>query len=116
MEVAAREERGRPPPQWYLDEPPLLSGDRFYLDAFHTLGTCRQIGYALGPIPWTAIRQYAVNAGLDAEMAQVFEAVIFEMDLAHAEWCERQSQTRRSMATQAPGPGGPDAEKVLGAT
>lgn len=32
--------------------------------AFHELSTCRQIGMALGPIPWTAIDRYAERHGI----------------------------------------------------
>lgn len=38
---------------------PEISGLRFYVDAFYELSSCRSIGMALGPIPFTAILEYS---------------------------------------------------------
>ena len=40
------------------DTEPDISGFSFYFDAFDELSTTRQIGMAIGPIPFTAIVEY----------------------------------------------------------
>ena len=42
-----------------------MLGLELYYDAFWELSTCRATGLALGPIPWSAIKDYAVTFGLD---------------------------------------------------
>jgi len=40
------------------DLEPEIAGFQFYFDAFQELSTSRQVGMALGPIPFTAIAEY----------------------------------------------------------
>ncbi len=37
----------------------------FFLVACTHLLTCRQVGMAMGPVPWTAVYQYCVAVGYD---------------------------------------------------
>jgi len=46
------------PPQFY-DQPEIMPGSQFYWDAFGDLGSDRQFGMGIGPIPYSAIRRYA---------------------------------------------------------
>jgi len=46
------------------------------------LTTCRQIGMSAGPIPWTAVQQYAETDRLDDEETRMLHAVIRHMDNA----------------------------------
>ena len=57
--------------------PPYLGADAFYITCFHDLGSCRQIGMSLGPIPITSIFEYADRYDLSDE----FIAVIRSMDI-----------------------------------
>lgn len=103
--IPAAIERGAQLPKWYLDEPPKLPGDDFYLRAFHLLGTCRvAFGERLGPIPWLAVRAYAVQEQLDRQTTRLFEDVIAAMDLAHMEWCEARGSAMRKMRESRIGP------------
>ena len=62
--------------------------------AFDELGTTRQIGMGLGPIPWHRILQYAGHAGLDGDMTRVFKAVMRAMDGVYLDWqAERAKRT-----------------------
>ena len=88
----AAERKGRSLPQWYLEEPELLPGDVFYLEAFRSLGTERQIGVAQGPIPDSKIIDYGQRAGLDRDVIDgLLVPVIREMDTEYLEWSNEQS-------------------------
>lgn len=84
--MQAAQAKGRDLPTWYTEEPCLLPGDEFYMKAFWDLGTGRAIGFAIGPIPWRDIVEYADRHKLDEDVAGAFVYVIREMDakyLAH---------------------------------
>lgn len=50
---------------------------------------------ALGPIPHSAIRDYAVEAGLDSDMMVLFDVVIRSMDSAYVDWVNKQQAEAR---------------------
>lgn len=64
----------------------MLSGDEFYLSAFHDLSTCRQLGFSIGPIPWKDIILYAQFAELDSDVLSIFVPVIRAMDNEYLKW------------------------------
>lgn len=53
--------------------------------AWHDLGTCRMIGMAVGPIPWTAIVTWCDFHELDRESAMILIHVIRQLDNERAE-------------------------------
>lgn len=67
--------------------------------AFWELSSTRQFGYAIGPIPWDRIVQYAFHHGLDPAMIRTLEVVIRELDEAWLEW-QRSEQRRRTERTR----------------
>lgn len=77
----------------------LYAGDLFYMRAFRDLGTTRQLGMAMGPIPYDRIVEYGHNAGLDRVMIAVLVEFIIAMDGPYREWCadeaEKRSKQRR---------------------
>lgn len=83
-------------PEWVGEAPPVLRrGDQFYVTAFWRLSTCRQIGMSTGPIPYTAIQDYAEKAGFDSYMCEVFVAAIYAMDNAFEEHkAEQRAKTK----------------------
>lgn len=97
-------EKGRKPPEWFLDCPESLPTDEFYLSAFWDLSTCRGMGMSIGPIPWHHIRDYADFAGLDPENGFAFASVIRRLDAAYlthmseAQTTEAERQKRASEA------------------
>jgi len=60
----------------------------FYLRAHGELSTCRVNGFGLGAIPWTAIVQYGLRAGLNDAMVDTLVLIIRQMDEAYARWHE----------------------------
>lgn len=40
------------------DEEPCISGLEYYWEAWRELSTCRPVGMGLGPIPFTAMKEY----------------------------------------------------------
>ena len=73
-------------PEWVENEPELYPGDEFYIKAFGDLSTCRDIGNAIGPIPWNVIYQYAIAFDLDVDLIDPFIQIIREMDSGYLKW------------------------------
>lgn len=56
-------------------------GLELFYNAFMDLTSCRGTGYGTeGPIPWTAVRQWARERELDEEQAEDLEYHIPQMD------------------------------------
>lgn len=96
---------GRPLPQWYLDEPPDFPSSDFYMTAFWRLSTTRQLGMTTGPLPWQHVHAYAIEAGLDPAMCEVFETVMYQLDDLYAEWQETERKKREPSAGKKVLPG-----------
>lgn len=84
--VDAAKRKGRPLPDWYLDEPVIEASDMFYIKAFYDLNTCRSVGMGMGPIPWRDIISYAHFYQLDEDIVEAFVDIIREMDDAFLKW------------------------------
>ncbi len=84
LEISLRT-HGRPIPDWIAEAPVVNEHDLFYWQAFQDLCTERQVGYSVGPIPWSAARYYAKEYGLDRDEADDFWTIIRAMDLAYLE-------------------------------
>lgn len=82
-----------PLPKWASERPAVDPEDVFYLRAFDELASCRQVGFSAGPIPWTAIVEYADRLGLDAENAADLVDMIRELDEA---WLTEQAKKRQT--------------------
>ena len=63
-----------------LENRPSIVGFEWLWEAFIELSTCRQIGMALGKIPWTAMREYVEAHGYCGEEAYVLRAVVRHLD------------------------------------
>lgn len=101
------EARGNPLPEWATDAPELTQGEAWLLRAFWDLSTERQrTGGGMGPIPWTAIRTYANEAGLDFQARGVLFAVMHALDVAYIEWFVEESKSALPKRRQAEDDGG----------
>jgi len=70
-----------------------MPGDGFYLEAFRSLSTERQIGVAQGPIPDSKIVEYGLRRGLDHDVVEgLLAPVVREMDTAYLRWNSEQSE------------------------
>lgn len=85
---------GVTPPEVLTDQPKLPVSLVMYLEAFYELDTERQIGMAVGRIPWSSIVRYASYHGMDVEECVFF---IRRMDDA---LLERMAQERGSGGPQ----------------
>ena len=93
--IEALEERGGDLPDWYLDRPEDEAGDEFYLSAFYTLSTCRPYGLSGGgPIPWTAIIEYARYLKLERDLWQLLEIVVRTIDISWLNWQAEEMKSR----------------------
>lgn len=64
-------------------------GLEMYFGAFLDLTSCRAIGMGLGPIPWTAINQYARAYDYSDEQEDDLQFYITRMDHAYLEWVNK---------------------------
>lgn len=88
-------------PDWYLaGRPQLTLGAQLYIDAFWDLCSERQFGYAMGPIPWSKIRLYALDVGLDPVMRRIFNRVIRDLDSHYTDGL-KEKQRRQEQRTAA---------------
>jgi hypothetical protein len=69
----------------YADAPTRDFAVSLCLRAWADLSTCRSIGMATGPIPWTSIIEWADFHELDREAAQILAHVIRQLDIERAE-------------------------------
>lgn len=56
-----------------------------YLRAYYELDSCRSIGMGEGPIPWTALDQWAARLGLDEEERGDLFYLVRRIDNAYLE-------------------------------
>jgi hypothetical protein len=71
-----------------------MDGAEFYTNAFWQLTTCRGIGFGEGPIPWTAVVQWAQIKDLGPEEFEELETVILAMDRVYLKY--RSDQAKKS--------------------
>lgn len=74
---------GQPIPARILDAPSLYVGLELFLNAFFDLDTERQAGLAIGPIPWSKIREYAVAFDFDSDLTDDLFYFVKALDAAH---------------------------------
>ena len=82
--IEERDKGNEPPAKFYqlLDEQPEIAEHLYvYWDAFSDLGTERQIGMGIGPIPRSKVREYASDLlGLDGDEHDRFCEILSRMD------------------------------------
>jgi hypothetical protein len=80
-------DKGRAPPDIAAlhARPKVPARLHFIWEAFRELGTDRQLGMAVGPIPWSAIDRYARRYRLGDGAFSYFQRVIRDLDEA---WLE----------------------------
>ena len=66
------------------NRPSLMPHLSVYWDAFHSLRYDRQIGMAVGPIPWSSLDRYAQR--YDVGDFSVFEGHLRAMERVQMEW------------------------------
>lgn len=75
--------------------------DLICIDAWRDLGTCRSIGMAAGPIPFTAAIAWANHHDLDREATELLWQVVRFLD---GERAEREAAERRLQNMRGPTP------------
>ena len=65
--ITAAIRRRQPIPDVIANAPQLLPGLEGYFEAFTELSTCRQSGMSMGPIPWSAVNEYAKRYNYSGE-------------------------------------------------
>ncbi len=94
----------RPLPKALADAPELLPGLDLYYYAFVDLSTCRSMGFGPGPIPWTAISEYARARGLEREQTDDLFYHIPLLDAAYLEHVHAKMKSEQNARVGSKGP------------
>lgn len=77
---------GEPIPDRIANAPELTLGLMLYMQAFFDLDSERQVGFSVGRIKWSAIRDYADAFEFDAIQTEDLFYFIKELDKVYLEW------------------------------
>jgi hypothetical protein len=83
------------------DMEPTVSGFEFYIESFFELSTCRSAGMGEGPIPFTAIIQFATLYEVDD--IEDFNYVIRKMDNAYLKFKDKKDGSKASQGNSSKG-------------
>jgi hypothetical protein len=89
-----------PLPEKIANAPVINRGLEPYYVAFWELTTCRGAGFGAGPIPWTAIDDYATRYGWDGERYEDLVDFVRAMDRTFLAY-QREQQEARAAADEA---------------
>ena len=73
-------------PDWFIEQPAEPPCYGVMREAYADLDTCRNAGMGFGPIPWTAIREYAEFEDMDNDTTSLFIRLVRMMDAAVCAW------------------------------
>lgn len=86
-------------PEAIANAPELLEGLSFFYAAFWDVNTCRSLGFgAEGPIPWTAVRQWAEEHELEGDQRKDLFVYLEKMDGAYLKFVADRAAKRKSIA------------------
>lgn len=101
--VEQAQKLGMPLPAVMANKPRLLMGLDFYWRAFWELSTDRDIGMAEGPIPWTAMNQWAIRYNIVNYEFDRFVILIKGMDSVYIDHRTKQHKKKLSSASKGGG-------------
>lgn len=70
-------------PEWAQNAPEIPLGSDLVFEAYQDLSSCRSYGWGPGPIPWTAVRDYARASGVDDDDYPDFATLIRMLDFEY---------------------------------
>lgn len=73
-----------PIPDAIANAPEVETGLEFYLQAFLDLDSSRSLGLSMGPIPWTAINEWAKRH--EVEDQEDFDDLVYMVSRLDAQW------------------------------
>ncbi len=82
-----------PLPPSIQNAPELGLGLELYYGAFCDLDSCRSFGWGTGPIPWTAVRQWADTYDIYGEQFDDLVYFIRAMDAAYLGYCKAKEKS-----------------------
>jgi hypothetical protein len=93
-------EDDKEPPSQFYDQPELSLDQVFYWDAFNDLSSERAIGMGIGPIPYSAVRNYAAEFNIvDRDEFDYFYGIMKAMD---TEYLTIVNSTEKKETTMVP--------------
>lgn len=71
---------GKAVPAAFLDRPEIEAEHLLFWDAFWEIGTDRQLGSSIGPLPYSSLRRYAADHGIAGDLLDLFRGVLRMVD------------------------------------
>lgn len=78
-------------PPHLANKPEIEPGLSMYWEAFSKLGSCRQIGMGIGPVPWTAIEAWADAHGYDDDHREDLHYHVEALDAVYMKHANKSS-------------------------
>lgn len=75
-----------PLPERIKNAPELTPGLELFYNGFIECGTCRQIGMAVGPIPYTDLVAYCAGHEIEGEQREDFLWLAQRLDQKYMDW------------------------------
>lgn len=91
-------------PKGFEENRPPLPDDLVWVwNAYQELGSCRVSGFGAGPIPWTAIHEYALRYGIGGDAFESFRFLVRHMDgVALKFWQSKQDEGKANGRRKGP--------------
>ena len=87
-----------------MEEPKLIKGDKFWLDSWSELNTCRNSWFL---IPHNTIVEYGYRLGLSNDFVDGLAIVVRTMDIVYRHWYEEEKKKKDNINKSTKG--SPDA-------
>lgn len=81
-----------PPLPFLENEPELPDHLNFEFAAFHEVSRDRNVGFGIGPIPWTSFDRYALRHGIAGDAFDRFVMLMGAMDGAYCKHCQEKNE------------------------
>lgn len=79
-----------------------MLGLELFWEAFWELTTCRSVGFSMGPIPWLAMREYAVTFEMGGDQQDDLFYLVREMDNAYINHHKPPEATKSPLPASSP--------------
>jgi hypothetical protein len=103
---------GQPAPEPFYERPEIEQGSEYLWRAFFDLGTERQIGMGLGPIPRSSAKGYAAELGISGDRFDRFWSILSAVDSEYLRLVNAVDKNRDVASDDAPQKSKPSAKPM----
>lgn len=93
---------GQPIPNKIQNAPELWPGLELFYLAFLELSSTRNVGFGLGPIPWTSMSDYCVAHDIEGEQRDDLIYHVSHLDLEYLKYKDKKESSNKSAPINKP--------------